>query len=118
MTNDMTTDMTTDLPPTISTYLAAHRAGEAETALKTFTADAEVVDDGRTYRGTEEILGFLRDAGSEFTYTTELLGTERVDDGRWVAVLHLEGDFPGGVVDLRYQFAMRGDLIGELVIGV
>jgi len=31
-------------------------------------------------------------------------------------VNHLEGDFPGGVVDLRYQFALKGDLIAELVI--
>ena len=34
----------------------------------------------------------------------------------WVATNRLEGDFPGGVVDLRYRFAMDGDLIAELVI--
>jgi hypothetical protein len=27
---------------------------------------------------------------------------------------HLEGDFPGGVVGLRYQFALRGGLIERL----
>jgi hypothetical protein len=33
-----------------------------------------------------------------------------------VAVNHLEGSFPGGVVDLAYRFTMDGDLIAELVI--
>jgi hypothetical protein len=29
---------------------------------------------------------------------------------------HLEGDFPGGVVDLRYRFVLAGGLIAELEI--
>jgi hypothetical protein len=38
------------------------------------------------------------------------------DEDTWLVVNHLEGDFPGGVVDLRYRFALSGDLISELVI--
>ena len=75
-----------------------------------------MTDEGRTVRGREEVLGFLRHSGSEFTYTTELIAAERIDDAHWVAVNRLEGDFPGGVVDLRYRFTMAGDLIAELVI--
>jgi hypothetical protein len=75
-----------------------------------------VVDDGRTFRGTEEILGFLRSAGAEFTYTTELVGAQRIDEARYVATNRLVGDFPGGLVDLGYRFAMDGALIAELVI--
>jgi hypothetical protein len=75
-----------------------------------------VTDEGRTFRGTEEILGFLRNSGAEFSYTTELTGAQRVDDVRFVAVNHLEGDFPGGVVDLAYRFTLAGDRIAELVI--
>jgi hypothetical protein len=66
--------------------------------------------------GTDEIRGFLSRAGAEFTYTTELVGAQRVDDERWVVTNRLEGDFPGGVAELRYRFAMDGDLIAELVI--
>jgi hypothetical protein len=33
-----------------------------------------------------------------------------------VAVIHIEGDFPGGVADLDYRFTLDGDLIGELSI--
>lgn len=105
-----------ELPTTVRGYLAAHEARDVDTALRAFTPTAVVVDDGSTYRGTDAIRRFLSHAGAEFTYTTELVGAERVDDARWVATLHLEGDFPGGVVDLRYRFALEGDLVAELVI--
>lgn len=104
------------LPATIRGYLAAHDAGDTDTALRAFTPTAVVVDDGETYRGTEEIRGFLIEAGAEFTVTSTLVGAQRADDTHWVATKHLEGDFPGGVVDLRYRFAMDGDSIAELVI--
>jgi hypothetical protein len=39
-----------------------------------------------------------------------------VDDEHWVVVNHLEGDFPGGAVDLAYRFTLVADRIGELVI--
>jgi ketosteroid isomerase-like protein len=104
------------LPATIRSYLAAHVARDADAALSAFTSTAVVVDDGTTYRGSEDIRRFLARAGSEFTYTTTLVAAERTEDVRWVATNRLEGDFPGGVVDLRYRFAMDGDLIAELVI--
>ncbi|WP_328468398.1 nuclear transport factor 2 family protein [Actinoplanes sp. NBC_00393] len=104
------------LPATIRDYLAAHAAGDAEAALRAFAPTAEVADQGQTFRGTGEILGFLREAGAEFSYTTELIGAQRIDDARWVATNRLEGDFPGGVAELNYRFTLDGDLITELVI--
>ena len=75
-----------------------------------------VTDEGHTFRGTEEVSGFLRTASSEYTYTTDLVGAQRVDDDHWVALLHLEGDFPGGVADLRYRFTLVDDLVSGLAI--
>ena len=106
----------TQLPATIRAFLAAHAAGEADAALATFSPTAVVVDQGRTFRGTQEVLEFLRHAGGEFTYTTELIGARRTDDARWVATNRLEGDFPGGVADLDYRFTLADDLVTELVI--
>ena len=105
-----------DLPATIREYLRAHVARDADAALRAFTPTAVVVDDATTYRGAEEIRGFLAGAGAEFTYTTTLVAAERTDDAHWVATHRLEGDFPGGVVELRYRFAMDGDRIAQLVI--
>jgi hypothetical protein len=107
---------TAQLPATIRTYLTAHQGGDQDTALATFAPDAEVTDEGRTHRGHAEIGEWLRTGASEYTYTIELTGTERMDDTRWVATHHLEGDFPGGVVDLHFRFALDGDRIQTLVI--
>jgi hypothetical protein len=105
-----------DIPIVIPDYLAAHEARDTEAAVRAFSPGAVVVDDGSTYRGPDEIRGFESRAGSQFTYTTTLVGAERTEDGRWVVVNRLEGDFPGGAVDLRYRFTVDGDRITELVI--
>ncbi len=104
------------LPATIRGFLAAHAARDTDAALRAFTPAAVVVDDGTTYRGTEEVRRFLSEAGAEFSYTTTLVGARRVDDTHWIAVHRLEGDFPGGVVELGYRFAMDGERVAELVL--
>ncbi|GAB3880006.1 hypothetical protein GCM10029964_033360 [Kibdelosporangium lantanae] len=109
-------DMNDTLPPVLTHYLAAHQARDLDPALACYTDDAVVVDEGRAYRGKQEIRDWLDRAASEYTYTTELVVAERVDDSHYVAVHHLEGDFPGGVVDLRFQFTLRAGRIAELVI--
>ncbi|MGW4488556.1 nuclear transport factor 2 family protein [Amycolatopsis sp. NPDC004368] len=104
------------LPAPITDYLAAHEDRDAGRALPLFAPEATVVDDGRTYRGPAEIRGWLGRAASEYTYTTTLTATERVDDHHYVATHHLEGDFPGGVVDLHFRFTLDTGRITELTI--
>ena len=117
---DMSTSTTPtqpdQLPPTIRDYLASHTARDVDAALRAFSADGSVTDEGQTFRGAEEIRRFLSQAGAEFRYTTELIGAQRVDDAHWVATNRLEGDFPGGVAELDYRFTLADDLIAELVI--
>ena len=115
----MTTPISTqpgELPTTISTFLTAQSARDRDAALATFTPTAVVVDDGHTFEGSDAIATFLSDAGAEFTYTDELVGAERTDDAHWVTTHRLEGDFPGGVVELRYSFTLADGLIAALVI--
>jgi uncharacterized protein (TIGR02246 family) len=104
------------LPAVITTYLAAHQARDLDPALACYTEDAVAVDEGHTYRGKREIRDWLARAAGEYSYTTKLIAAQRVDDEHYVAVHHLEGDFPGGVVDLRFQFTLRDGHIAELVI--
>lgn len=110
----MTTN--TQLPPTVRDFMAAHAARDADAAAASLTDDAVVVDQAETFRGRDEVLAFVRDAGSEFEYTTEQTGAVRVDDDHWVVTVHLEGTFPGGVADLDHRFSLRGDRVAELVI--
>ena len=75
-TSTPTTIQPTELPAPIRSFLAAHVARDAGTAIRALTPDAVVTDEGRTFRGSEEILGFLQRSGSEFSYTTELIGAQ------------------------------------------
>ena len=99
----------TELPTTVQGHLTAHTARDTDTALAAYTADAVVTDDGHTYRGPVEIGRWLSRSSTEDTSTTELTGAQRVDDRQWVVVSHPEGDFPGGVVDLRYRSTLDAD---------
>jgi ketosteroid isomerase-like protein len=111
------TDIPSDsLPVTVRGFIAAHVVRDADTASSFLAEDAVVVDQGETFRGREEVHAFLRDAGSEFEYTTEQIGARRVDSNHWVVTLRLEGTFPGGVAELDYRFALRDGLVAELVI--
>ncbi|MBD8606338.1 nuclear transport factor 2 family protein [Aeromicrobium sp. CFBP 8757] len=107
------------VPLPIRTFLDAHEAGDAQAAIDCFSPDAVVTDQGQTFRGTDAILRFVRDAGSgsEYTYTSEETGTERPDHDHWVVAIRLVGDFPGGVADVRYRFTVGDDAITELHIG-
>ena len=110
-----TTIQPTELPATIRGFLTAHAAGDTDAAIRAFTPTAQVVDEGHTYRGTDEIVRFLNQAGAEFSYTVELVGAEHAGD-EWVAINRLEGDFPGGVAELRYRFVLADDLVDRLSI--
>jgi ketosteroid isomerase-like protein len=104
------------LPEAISTYLAAHKARDIDVAVRHYAHDATVVDEGHTYRGHDQIRAWLRQSASEYTYTIELTGAQEIDNHHYVATHHLEGDFPGGVVDLRFQFTIRDGCIAQLTI--
>ena len=104
------------LPTTVQGFLTAHVVRDADTASSFLAEDAVVVDQSESFRGREQIHAFLRDAGSEFEYTTEQTGAVRIDDAHWVVTLRLEGTFPGGVAELDYRFTIKEDVVMELVI--
>ena len=105
-----------ELPDVLAAHLAAHEARDVERELACYAEEAEVTDEGRTYRGTAEIRAWLGRAASEYTYTSELTAVRQDDAEHWTAVRHLEGDFPGGVVDLNYHYTLEDDRITTLTI--
>jgi hypothetical protein len=104
----------TKVPHAVSQYQSAHDRGDVDAALATFTPTATVKDDGHEYQGPDEIRDWLARASAEFTYTRTLIGAEFIDANTWLVTNHLEGDFPGGGVDLRYRFVLVDGLISEL----
>ena len=105
-----------ELPDFITTYLRAHQARDLERAVGAYRPDATVTDEGRTYHGREEIRAWLSRSASEFTYTIEMTGAAKLDDDRYDVTHHLEGNFPGGQVDLHFRFALRDGAIASLTI--
>lgn len=108
------------LPPSIEQYFAAADARDAATFAKAFAEDAEVKDEGQTYRGRDGIRNWREAVEKKYTVTsTPLLTAEH--DGRVVVTALVEGDFPkAGLPDplhLEYRFGMRQGLIGTLEIG-
>ncbi|HEX4215896.1 MAG TPA: nuclear transport factor 2 family protein [Candidatus Dormibacteraeota bacterium] len=114
--NQSSTIATSQLPDVITGYLTAHQARDIDTAISYYIDDATVIDEGNTYRGRQQISGWLRRSASEYTYTIELTGAQRIDEDHYVALHHLEGDFPGGVTDLRFTFALHEGRIAHLAI--
>ena len=104
------------LPGAVRRYQDAHDHRATETALSAFTPDATVTDENRTHQGSDQIRRWLDTAATEFTYTRTFVEAEQTSPSTWVVVNHLEGDFPGGSVDLRYRFTLTGDLISDLTI--
>lgn len=104
------------LPPVVVRYLAAHRLRDTPAQLATFTPDASVTDDGETYDGVDAIRQWLEGTAGEYTYTIEPTAVHHAGDQRYTVTQRLEGDFPGGIVDLHFRFALRDDLIERLVI--
>lgn len=105
------------LPVVIARYLIAQgNASKRQAIATTFAPDARVTDEGISYEGRQGIRAWLNKTASEYTYTTTLTGQRQDGPGRWTVLTHLEGDFPGGVVDLRFRFTIRQHLIAELTI--
>jgi hypothetical protein len=104
------------LPRVVDQYLVLMEGDTKENVAGLFTPDGQVDDDGTRYRGRAEIVGWLTGQASEWVTTSSLLSTHW-DDRTVVVVIRVEGNFPGGLVDLRNTFTLdRNERISALTI--
>lgn len=108
------------LPPVISEYLAASDRGDAEAIVRCFAEDAVVVDEGQQWRGTAAIRRWRDTVATAYQYTAQVTGAEARGEAdgaeRHDVHVHLDGNFPGGQVDLTDRFALRDGRIARLEI--
>src|SRR6185312_182806 len=75
---------------------------------------------GREWRGTTAIRRWRATVATAYQYTVQVTGAEALDEAdgaeRHDVHVHLEGNFPGGQVDLTDRFALRGGRIASLEI--
>jgi ketosteroid isomerase-like protein len=93
-------------PDVIDRYFAAHDRHDVAGALTAFAPDAHVFDDGQDYRGVDAIRDWLTNTSTQFSYTRTLLDAKSERPNLWLVSNRLEGNFPGGIVDLRYVFRL------------
>lgn len=108
------------LPPVISTYLAASEARDVDAIAACFSADAHVLDEGTDRIGRAEIRRWRENVNTAFEYTstvTAVTALEAAGAGqRYDVMVHLQGNFPGGEVDLVNSFTIRDGQIVDLRI--
>lgn len=117
----MTANMpTSTLPKVISDYLAASEKREVDGIVACFSDDAVVFDDSKHGRGPAEIRRWREDVDTAFEYTTTVTGWtahgDTAEGQRYDVTVHLQGNFPGGEVDLVNRFIVRDDRIVDLRI--
>ena len=101
------------LPPPIATYFAAEDGAAFAAA---FAQDAEVLDEGQTHRGPEEIRAWWQAAKAKYHHTATPLELTEIG-GKTVVRARVSGDFPGSPVVLRFTFGLHGVQIRDLSIG-
>ncbi|MBE2320614.1 nuclear transport factor 2 family protein [Solirubrobacter sp. CPCC 204708] len=101
---------------TIRRFFALDAAGDLDGLIALFADDATVVDEAQTHRGTDSIRAWRADVASKFTYTTEILAITNGGPGRFLVEGRITGDFPGGVADLKWDFALADGRIRRLMI--
>ncbi|MEV7095365.1 nuclear transport factor 2 family protein [Amycolatopsis sp. NPDC051045] len=117
--NGTFTDYDADrLPRVVLSYLDARDRKDHAEAAGTFAPDATVLDDGHTYEGIDTIRAWIRNASSEYTFTSTRLGQQITDEETVTVRIRLDGDFPGGTVVLRHQFQLGDDAIRRLTIAI
>lgn len=111
------TDSTTaQLPPIVARYFELKESSDKALPIEVFTDDATVLDDGHTYRGRDAILEWLTGPASAYTTTSTLSDVRRTGSTTKLIDL-LEGNFPGGRIELTYRFTESPDgLIAALAI--
>jgi ketosteroid isomerase-like protein len=105
-----------DVPEIIERYFELDAERDVEGIVALFVDDATVVDEGETRTGLDAIRGWRTGAAAEYEYTTTITGSEALGSDQYRIAARLEGDFPGGAVDLNHDFTIAGDRIRRLVI--
>jgi hypothetical protein len=97
-------------------YFELDAGREIDAIVALFHDDASVVDEGETHRGTAAIRAWQLGPASRYTYTTEILDSVALAPDRHVVTGRLTGNFPGGSVELKWDFTVAGGRISRLVI--
>lgn len=108
--------MSTTAPEVVQRYFAGDADRETEAIVGLFTDDATVIDEGEERHGIGEIRRWRTGPASKYQYTTTILDDHPTGEGGHRVIARLDGNFPGGSVELKHDFKIDGDRISYLKI--
>lgn len=103
------------LPEPIQAYFDADQQGGSGAFLGAFASDATVKDEGRTYRGLDEIGAWWREAKQKYDHKAQPFDVSE-QDGVMSVRATVTGKFPTSPAVLAYRFKLDGNRIAELEI--
>lgn len=98
--------MLEDSPDAVRAYLALTIGGDRTAAIVAFADDAHVTDDGASHDGAAAVRAWLDRPAGDYTFTTTPLSAQSTSDTEALVTCRVEGNFPGGLVDLDYRFTL------------
>ena len=103
------------LAPPIAAYLDASNGRNADALIACFAPEAIVVDEGQTYRGSDEIRLWLARTVEAYAFTLE--ATHVAEQGsETVVTCRVSGNFDGSPIQLPFFFTLEDDKIAALTI--
>ena len=108
--------MPSPVPDVITSYFEADARRDVDAIVALFAAAAVVVDEGKTRHGIREIRAWQEGPASLYQYATNVSSAERTGEDEYLVTGRLEGNFPGGIADLKWHFTLAGEKIGYLKI--
>ena len=103
-------------PHAVQRFVDAAASHDFAAIAECFTDDATVTDEERTHRGRAEIRKWQEDGRQRWEYTLTVRGGKARGVDGYVLHGRLTGNFPGGAVDVEYDFTVRDGLISRLAI--
>jgi hypothetical protein len=95
-----------ECPDAVRAYLALTIAGDRTAAIVAFAGGAHVTDDGHRHDGVTAVRAWLDRPAGDYTFTTTPLSAKSTSDSEAVVACRVEGNFPGGLVDLDHRFTL------------
>ncbi len=109
--------MSIALPKPLAIYFAAKNRKDIDGMLSPFAQDASVRDEGEDMQGHAAIREWMEETTRKYAVSVDPKAISGDVDKPVVSAL-VAGNFPGSPVTLHYHFALAGDAISHLEIGV
>ena len=100
----------------VDRYFKADSRRDHEAVVDLFTPNAVVFDEGKEWRGTDGLRAWREGPASAYEYTATVVDSSVIDHDSYLVNVRLDGNFPGGTVDLRFTFTLAGKRIARLRI--